>query len=58
MATKKEMKVAVENFFWSSLITEEAKEDFLELYPEQEEFFETTWDKFCGQAAKQMLNCH
>jgi hypothetical protein len=58
MATKKEMKTTVENFFWSNLITEEAKKDFLELYPNQEEFFETIWDTFCGQAAKQMLTSH
>lgn len=56
MATKKDMATAVKGLFWSDLLTSEAKEDFLIIYPDQEKFFDKQWDKHCGDAAEQIVN--
>lgn len=55
MTTKKDMTSAVNELFWSDLLTSEAKEDFLEKYPDQEVLFERQWDKQCGVAAKHIV---
>ena len=49
------MTSAVNELFWSDLLTSEAKEDFLEKYPDQEVLFERQWDKQCGVAAKHIV---
>ena len=57
MASKKQiMQTTIDGLFWTEAITEEAKEDFLIEFPEQDKFFESYWDKLCGNAAKEMLN--
>ena len=56
MASKKQkMQTVIDGLFWSSRITEEAKEDFLIDFTEQDKFFESYWDKMCNNAAKELL---
>ncbi len=57
MSSKKQiMQSTIDGLFWTEGITEEAKGDFLIEFPEQDTFFESYWDKLCGDAAKEMLN--
>ena len=45
----------IEDMFYSSTRTEEAKEEFIKAYPGEEKFFKKEWGRVAGDVANVML---